>query len=86
MKAQAVIRLKFPSERHLAILLKALEPEARRAPTLRSRVQVIGEGNTLTLKFVARDTPALRASINSYLHWIALVSDTCLVLESLSKK
>jgi len=86
MKAHAVIRLKFPSEKHLAILLKALEPEARSAPTLRSRVQVTGEGSTLTLSFAARDTSALRASINSYLHWIALVNEACLVLESLSKK
>jgi len=86
MKAHAVIRLMFPSERHLAILLKALEPETKRAPTLRSRVQVAGEGSTLTLNFTARDTPALRASINSYLHWIALVNDACIVLESLSKK
>jgi len=86
MKAHAVIRLKFPSERHLAILLKALEPETRSAPTFRSRVQLTSEGSTLTLNFTARDTSALRASINSYLRWIALVNDACLVLESLSKK
>lgn len=86
MKAHAVIHLKFPSEKHLTIMLKALEPETRSAPTTRSQVQVKGEGNSLTLDFKARDTSALRAAINSYLHWIALINDTCLTLKSLSEK
>jgi len=85
MRAHAVIRLDFPSEKHLAIVLKALEPEAKSAPTSRSRVRVEAEDCRLTLDFEASDTSALRAAINSYLHWIALVKDTYLVLESLGK-
>ena len=86
MRAHAVIRLDFPSERHLAVVLKALEPEAKSPPTPRSRVRVDGEGSRLTLSFEASDTPALRAAINSYLHWIALIKDTYFVLESLGKE
>ncbi len=81
MKAQAVIRLKFPSEELLSIVLRALEPEAKSMPTPRSRVQIAGRSNELTLKFEAKDTSALRAAINSYLHWIALINETCSVLQ-----
>jgi tRNA threonylcarbamoyladenosine modification (KEOPS) complex Pcc1 subunit len=38
------------------------------------------EGNVLNLIFEAQDTSALRAAINSYLHWILLTRE---VLESL---
>jgi len=86
MRTHAVIRLDFPSERHLAIILKALEPEAKGSPTSRSRVRVEAKGCRLTLSFEASDTSALRAAINSYLHWIALVKDTYLVLDSLDKE
>ena len=80
MKAQAVVRLRFPSEELLSIVLRALEPEAKSMPTPRSRVQIAGRSNELTLKFEAKDTSALRAAINSYLHWILLTRD---VIESL---
>jgi len=83
MRAHAVIRLNFPSERHLAIVFKALEPETKSPLTSRSRVRVEGKGKKLTLSFEAEDTSALRAAMNSYLRWIALVNNTCSVLESL---
>lgn len=86
MRAQAVIHIDFPSERHLAIVLKALEPEAKSPATSRSRVRVKGEGCRLTLSFEASDTSALRAAVNSYLHWIALIKDTYTVLESFGKE
>ena len=83
MKAYTSIHLRFPSKRHLIAALKALEPETRRAPTSRCQVQIMHEDNRLTLDLKAEDTSALRAAINSYLNWIALVKDTCVVLESL---
>jgi tRNA threonylcarbamoyladenosine modification (KEOPS) complex Pcc1 subunit len=82
MKAQAIIRLNFSSEKQLKVVLEALKPETRTPPTRRSKVQMKGEGNRLTLDFKARDTSALRAAINSYLRWILL---TKTVLESVSK-
>jgi tRNA threonylcarbamoyladenosine modification (KEOPS) complex Pcc1 subunit len=45
-------------------------------------VTVKKDGNILTLIFEAKDTSALRASINSYLHWIHLTKD---VLDNLSR-
>jgi tRNA threonylcarbamoyladenosine modification (KEOPS) complex Pcc1 subunit len=38
------------------------------------------DGDALILAFEAQDTSALRAAINSYLHWILLTRE---VLESL---
>lgn len=83
MKACAIVRLKFPSERHLSTVLNALKPETESAMTERARVQLQSEGNSLTLRFEASDTSALRAALNSYLHLIAVVNETCSVLELL---
>lgn len=82
MKAQAIIRLNFSSEKQLKVVLEALKPETKTPPTRRSKVQMKGEGNSLTLNFKARDTSALRAAVNSYLRWILL---TKTVLESVSE-
>lgn len=83
MKARAVVRLRFQSEDHLLVTLKALRPETEKPLTSRSKVKIRGEGKVLTLIFEARDTSALRAVTNSYLRWIALVNDTRSVMESL---
>jgi len=72
MKAQAVIRLNLTSEKQLKVVLEALKPETKTPLTRRSKVQVVSEGNSLTLSFEATDTSALRAAINSYLRWIYL--------------
>ena len=82
MKAQAIIRLNFSSEKQLKVVLEALKPETRTPPTRRSKVQIKGEGNSLTLNFKASDTSALRAAINSYLRWILL---TKTILESVTE-
>jgi tRNA threonylcarbamoyladenosine modification (KEOPS) complex Pcc1 subunit len=83
MKTQAVIRIKFASEKNLAIILKALSPEAAKAASLRSHVRLGSADDVLTLEVQAKDTSALRAIVNSYLHWILLVSDTFSRLGSL---
>ncbi len=82
MKAHAVIRLELPEERRLNVLFEALKPETRVPPSPRSRVQIRGEGKTLVLNFKAEDTTALRAAINSYLHWIYLTRN---ILESVDR-
>jgi tRNA threonylcarbamoyladenosine modification (KEOPS) complex Pcc1 subunit len=85
MRAQAIVRLKFQSQEHLNIVLKALKPEAEKPLTSRSKVQLKKEGRILTLIFEAKDTSALRAVTNSYLRWIALINDTWAVMEKLSR-
>jgi KEOPS complex subunit Pcc1 len=72
MKAQAVIRLNFSSEKQLQVVLQALKPETETSSTRRSKVNMATEGQGLVLDFRAKDTSALRASINSYLRLIGV--------------
>jgi len=86
MKSRIVVRLNFPSEERLKIVLSALEPETRTPPSPRSRVKVEGRGSNLTLSFKATDTSALRAAVNSYLHWVSLVNNMCSTLDSMREE
>ncbi len=83
MKAKAVVCLKFQLEEHLITVSRALRPETQKPLTSRSKVQINEEGKVMTLTFEAQDTSALRAVINSYLRWIALINDTRSAMESL---
>ena len=78
MSATATIRLRFPTKQQLSAVFKALEPETRSTVTSRSKVTITKEDKALmlTLVFMAKDTSALRAAVNSYLHWIRLAKDT----------
>ncbi len=80
MKATARIRIKFESKGQLDSVFKALEPETRSSVSDRSKVTIAKEDNTLSLFFEAKDTSALRAAVNSYLHWVRLTKN---VLNSL---
>ncbi len=82
MSAAATVRLRFRRKDQLLAIFEALEPETRTAVSSRSKVRVKREDKTLTLVFEAKDTSALRAALNSYLHWIRLTKD---VLDSLSR-
>ena len=83
MKANAVLRLKFSSQRHLKIVSKALLPEVRKTPTMRSRAFLEKDDTFLILKIEAKDTVALRASVNAHLRWIDSMRNVLGVLEKL---
>ena len=69
-KAKAKIRLALSSDKHLTTLLDALAPEADSPVAKRARVVLCKEESGLVLEVEARDTAALRASLNAYLRWI----------------
>lgn len=73
MRAKAAIRLSFPSKKHLEIAVKALEPEVKKPATKRSKANIERENTSLILKIEAKDTVALRATLNAYLRWIATI-------------
>ena len=77
MNATATIRLRLPSRQRLSAVFEALEPETRSTVTGRSKVTIAKEDKALmlTLVFSAKDTSALRAAVNSYLHWARLTMD-----------
>ena len=70
MKAQAVVRLNFSSDKQLHVVMQALKPETNSSSTSRSEVHMTAENKSLVLDFRAKDTSALRAAVNSYLRLI----------------
>ncbi|MEM2914907.1 MAG: KEOPS complex subunit Pcc1 [Candidatus Bathyarchaeia archaeon] len=84
-RASAIIRFEFPWEKEAKITLEALKPEVKSSPRHRSKVQLTQQGRELRLTFEAKDTIALRASINSYLRWLHLLHDLYETLESSSQ-
>ena len=68
--AKATVHLKFPSEKQLTTLLCALTPEAEAPPTRRANIKLEKKGRFLNLIIEAKDTVALRATLNAYLRWI----------------
>ena len=81
MKATAIVRQKFPSEKRLEIVFKALKPEVDKPATMRSRAKLEKDDNFLVLKVEARDAVALRAALNAYLRWINSMVNVLEVLE-----
>lgn len=81
MKATAVVRLKFSSEKRLEIVFTALEPEVDKSVTMRSRAKLEKDDDFLVLKVEAGDTVALRAALNAYLRWINSMTNVLEVLE-----
>jgi tRNA threonylcarbamoyladenosine modification (KEOPS) complex Pcc1 subunit len=81
MKAKATVRLRFSSEKHLTTLLDALAPEANAPVTRRAKAFLEKEGKFLVLKVEAKDTVALRATLNAYLRWIGSMVNVLEVIE-----
>ncbi|MGQ9506964.1 MAG: KEOPS complex subunit Pcc1 [Candidatus Bathycorpusculaceae bacterium] len=81
MKAKAVLRLKFTSKKHLDIFIKALEPEVKKPATTRSKANIERRNKFLILRVEAKDTVALRATLNAFLRWINSVTNVLEVLE-----
>ncbi len=82
MRAEAKITLRLPSDKLLETLIRALEPEVRHSPYSRSRTTLSKCDSILILRVQAKDTAALRASLNSHLRWLNAALD---VLETLDK-
>lgn len=74
MKAYAKLRLKFQSKEELEVIFRALAPEAAKPATPRSRVSLTIDDSSLIVVIEAKDTTALRATINAYLRWIHSIS------------
>jgi tRNA threonylcarbamoyladenosine modification (KEOPS) complex Pcc1 subunit len=75
MKAHAVVRLNFSTEKQLQVVLQALKPETQTTSSSRSKVEMTTENQNLVLNFMATDTSALRAAMNSYLRLIGVAMD-----------
>jgi len=68
--AKAEIRLKLANQKQVKTLLDALSPEANAPVTRRANIKLQRDGLFLVLAVEAKDTVALRATLNAYLRWI----------------
>jgi tRNA threonylcarbamoyladenosine modification (KEOPS) complex Pcc1 subunit len=68
--AKAEIRLKLANQKQVKTLLDALTPEANAPVTRRANIKLQKDGLFLVLAVEAKDTVALRATLNAYLRWI----------------
>jgi len=82
MKAKATIRLKFSTQEQLETVFKSLKPEVENPTTTRSHVALQKEGEYLTLRVEAKDTVALRATLNAYLRWMNSITNVLEVLKT----
>jgi KEOPS complex subunit Pcc1 len=82
MKAAATVRLKFTSKKRLETIFKAVEPETKKATTMRSAADLKKEDPFLVLNINAKDTIALRAALNAYLRWINSAVEVLEVIET----
>jgi tRNA threonylcarbamoyladenosine modification (KEOPS) complex Pcc1 subunit len=82
LKTSAVVRLEYPSKRHLEIFLRALKPEVAKPATMRSNESLRSEGKSLVLYVEASDTVALRVALNAYLRWISSITNVLDVVKT----
>lgn len=80
--ASARIRIEIPQDL-TRIIVAALKPEAETPSSSRSKVNLQPSRRGLLVEIEASDTAALRAAVNSYLHWIGGIID---LVERLGKK
>jgi tRNA threonylcarbamoyladenosine modification (KEOPS) complex Pcc1 subunit len=70
IKAKANLGIEFSSKKRLKTILNALTPELISPPTHRANIKLEEDGLFLVLTVEAKDTVALRATLNAYLRWI----------------
>jgi tRNA threonylcarbamoyladenosine modification (KEOPS) complex Pcc1 subunit len=83
MKTSAKVKIHFPDSKRLDVVWRALEPEVRKPTSLRSRENLVKDGEFLVLRVEAKDTVALRAALNAYLRWINSMMEVLGVLEDI---
>ena len=81
MKAKATVRLKFSSEKQLNVVVDALTPEVSKPLAGRAKVVLEHQDTFLVLRVEARDTVALRSTLNAYLRWVSSIVNVVEVLE-----
>ena len=70
------VELRCPSRELSEALEKSIKPELLSPPTSRSRVSMEVRDGRVRMAFEAREIPALRAALNSYLRWVSAVQST----------
>ncbi|MEM2109847.1 MAG: KEOPS complex subunit Pcc1 [Candidatus Odinarchaeota archaeon] len=61
------------------VTLSALSPETGEEKSRRGTVKLERDGNSLRIKFQAKDLTVLRSMINTYTRWINIIEKTKLI-------
>lgn len=75
IQTNSVIEVSFKDTKTAEIIRDSLKPEELLPKSARAEVEVATRENILSLDIEARDTVALRATINSFLRWAAVARD-----------
>jgi tRNA threonylcarbamoyladenosine modification (KEOPS) complex Pcc1 subunit len=70
----ATVQIKAP-ERISNLIDESLAPEVECPTSERSKVNISVDNGEVTITIEASDVAALRAAINSYLHWVSTILD-----------
>jgi KEOPS complex subunit Pcc1 len=73
---EGFIELSFPDEETARIVYESVLYEHRTVPYRRSRIEFLLDGRKVIIRFLARDSSALRGTINSYLRWVRVAIDS----------
>jgi len=82
LNGTAVLEMPLSSIEEATIIYNALLPETESIPSDRARSKISIEGSKLIIEVEANDLTALRASLNSFIAWIAACLAT---LDSIAK-
>jgi KEOPS complex subunit Pcc1 len=72
VKTKAIVRLKL-SKQQRQMILTSLKPEVSNSASHRSQTNLYTKKGLVILEIEAKDTTALRASLNSYLRWMSSI-------------
>ncbi len=75
-ETSSVIELSFQDSETAKVVHDSLKPEELLPKADRAEIEISIRENILSLDIDARDTAALRATINSFLRWAAVARDT----------
>ena len=85
-KAEAEIKVVLQSRQQLNAIEAALTPEAGHPAGGKANATITRKGNRLKIAFKARDSPSLRAIMNSYLRMLKATTAVCTSLLDLERK
>ncbi len=75
IKTESEIELSFEDSETAQIVYDSLKPEELLPKSARAEINISIRENILSLDIDARDTAAVRATINSFLRWAAVARD-----------
>ena len=78
--AEAEVSILLRSRKQLNAISAALTPEAAHPAGEKANARITRRGNQLKLEFKARDSPSLRAIMNSYLRMLKATTTVCVSL------